>query len=106
MIAVHLFVCQNERPAAGRPSCAARGGPALLAALQRAVAADPALGARVAVTPCGCLGPCFDGPMMVVYPEAVWYAGVTAADAPEIVEKHLRGGEVVERLRFVWGDDE
>jgi (2Fe-2S) ferredoxin len=95
---LHLFVCQNERPVGGRPSCAARGGDAVLSALQRAVASDPESWGQVAVTPCGCLGPCFEGPVVVVYPEGVWYAGVTPADAAEIVERHLRGGAPVERL--------
>ncbi|MGH2900974.1 MAG: (2Fe-2S) ferredoxin domain-containing protein, partial [Solirubrobacteraceae bacterium] len=35
-----------------------------------------------------------------VYPEQVWYGHVTVDDIPEIVEKHLVGGEVVERLRL------
>ena len=52
------------------------------------------------MTPCGCLGPCFDGPMMVVYPDAVWYGGGHPDDVPEIVEKHVLGGQPVERLRF------
>jgi (2Fe-2S) ferredoxin len=106
MIAVHLFVCQNERPSAGRPSCAARGGAQVLAALQRAVAADPTLGAEVAVTPCGCLGPCYDGPMVVVYPDGVWYRGVAPEDVPEIVDSHLRQRRPVERLRFRWDQED
>jgi (2Fe-2S) ferredoxin len=60
----------------------------------------------VAVTACDCLGPCFDGPNLVIYPEGVWYAGVTAADVQEIVERHLVGGAVVERLRLDWSDDD
>ncbi len=56
------------------------------------------LGADVAVTTSGCLGPCFEGPNVVVYPDAVWYQGVTVDDVPELVE-HLAGGPVVERLR-------
>jgi (2Fe-2S) ferredoxin len=35
---------------------------------------------------------------MVVYPEGVWYGGVTPADVPEIVDRHLVGGAPVERL--------
>jgi (2Fe-2S) ferredoxin len=101
---LHLFVCQNDRPSAGRPSCAARGSAEVLAALQRAVGSDPALWGQVAVTPCGCLGPCFDGPAMVVYPGGVWYAGVTPADVAEIVEKHVKGGIPVERLRLAEED--
>src|SRR2546423_13564984 len=72
---LHLFVCQNDRPEGGRPSCAARGSGDVLGALQRAVGGDPELWGRVAVTPCGCLGPCFEGPAMVVYPEGIWYGG-------------------------------
>jgi (2Fe-2S) ferredoxin len=37
---------------------------------------------------------------VVVYPEQVWYGGVTAADVPEIIEQHLVGGVPVERLRM------
>src|SRR5689334_21014950 len=96
----HLFVCQNDRPVGGRPSCGAGGAAAVLGALQRAVGADPELWGKVAITPCGCLGPCFEGPTVVVYPDAVWYGGVTAADVPEILESHLRGDRPVERLRL------
>jgi (2Fe-2S) ferredoxin len=98
---LHLFVCQNDRPIGGRPSCAARDSVGILSALQRAIGGDPDLWGRVAVTPCGCLGPCFEGPALVVYPDAVWYVGVTEADVPEIVDRHVRGGQPVDRLRLV-----
>ena len=55
------------------------------------------LGAEVAVTTSGCLGPCFEGPNLVVYPDGVWYQGVSVDDVDEIVE-HLAGGPVVARL--------
>ena len=96
----HLFVCTNDRPVGGRPSCGARGAPAVLAALQREATRDPALWGKIAITPCGCLGPCFEGPTVVVYPDAVWYRGVTPEDVPEIVSTHLVGGTPVERLRL------
>lgn len=102
---LHLFVCQNDRPAQGRPSCAVRGSARVLSALQRELGADPALWGQVAVTPCGCLGPCFEGPIVVVYPEAVWYRGVTESDVPEIVAQHVKGGRPVERLRLETDDD-
>jgi (2Fe-2S) ferredoxin len=46
----------------------------------------------------GCLDQCARGVSMVVYPEQVWYGGVTVDDIPEIVDSHLVGGKVVERL--------
>ena len=100
----HIFVCRNERPATGKPSCGARGSEAVLEGFQAGIAARPDLWANIGVTACACLGPCFDGPTVVVYPEAVWYAGVTAADVAEIIDRHLVGGLPVERLRYRWPD--
>jgi len=37
---------------------------------------------------------------VVVYPEQVWYGGVTVADVPEIIDRHLFGGVPVDRLRM------
>ena len=50
------------------------------------------------VNKAGCLDRCAGGPVAVVYPEAVWYSFVDNADIDEIVQSHLRDGQVVERL--------
>lgn len=98
----HFFVCQTQRPPMTKPSCGARGSAELYTALQEALGAHPELWGKVAVTASGCLGPCFDGPSMVVYPEGTWYANVTRADIAEIVDKHMVGGTPVERLVYKW----
>ena len=54
----------------------------------------------VRVNKSGCLDRCAGAPVAVVYPDAVWYSFVDNADIDEIVERHLQGGEVVERLRL------
>jgi (2Fe-2S) ferredoxin len=52
----------------------------------------------VRVNKAGCLDRCAAGPVAVVYPEGVWYSFVDASDVDEIVERHLKQGEIVERL--------
>jgi (2Fe-2S) ferredoxin len=85
----HLFICTNGR-SAGKPACGPRGGDALVAAVQRELLVRKAT--DVLVTPCGCLGPCFDGPNAVVYPDGAWYCGLEAGDARELA-RHLVDGE-------------
>jgi (2Fe-2S) ferredoxin len=48
----------------------------------------------------GCLDRCDEGPVMVVYPEEVWYTYVDQEDVDEIVQEHLVNGRVVERLKI------
>ena len=52
----------------------------------------------VRVNKAGCLDRCAGGPVAVVYPEGVWYTFVDEADIDDIVDQHLKGGQVVERL--------
>jgi (2Fe-2S) ferredoxin/predicted O-methyltransferase YrrM len=92
----HLFICQQKKPE-GAPSCPGRGAQQTMAALRREIKAA-GLNQEVQVTECGCLGLCSKGPNLIVYPEGVWYTGVTAEDVPEIVSGHLKNGKPVERL--------
>jgi len=92
----HVFVCDQRKPE-GLPSCSARGSVPIIEALRREVAARN-LFDSVQVTSCGSLGLCESGPNLVVYPEGVWYCGVSADDVAEIVTEHLQGGRPVERL--------
>jgi (2Fe-2S) ferredoxin len=95
----HVFVCENRRPPGSpRGCCAERGGAEVRAALKDAVRAL-GLQASVRVNSAGCLDACESGAAMVIYPEGIWYGGVTVADVPEIVQTHLVDGKVVERLR-------
>jgi (2Fe-2S) ferredoxin len=55
---------------------------------------------KVRINSAGCLGRCEQGPVLVVYPEAVWYTYVDRSDIDDIIEQHLCRGQVVERLRI------
>src|SRR5512135_3141211 len=92
----HVFVCDQQK-AEGVPCCSARGSAAVIDALRSQIAAHKLLD-KVQVTVSGSLGLCERGPNLVVYPEGVWYSGVTPADVPEIVSEHLEHGRPVERL--------
>jgi (2Fe-2S) ferredoxin len=96
----HVFVCENRRdPSDPRGCCAAKGSEAIRAALKEELARR-GLKRQIRANAAGCLDACAFGPTVVVYPEGVWYGGVRAEDVPEIVERHLIGGEPVERLRL------
>lgn len=96
----HLFVCENRRdPSDPSGCCAARGGEAVRAAL-KAELKKRGLTGTARANGAGCLDACADGPVIVVYPEGVWYGRVRPEDVPEIVESHLVRGQPVERLRL------
>jgi len=53
---------------------------------------------KVQVTATGCMGPCSDGPTVLVYPEGVMYGGVKKDDVASIFDEHLINDKPVERL--------
>jgi (2Fe-2S) ferredoxin len=59
---------------------------------------DRELGGEVFINNTGCFGICEKGPIVVVYPDNVWYGSVTPDDVEEILDEHIEGGNVVERL--------
>jgi (2Fe-2S) ferredoxin len=96
----HLFVCTNRRPDDHpRGSCAAAGGDELKDRFKEVLKARGVKG-DVRANAAGCLDQCSAGCVVVVYPDAVWYGGVTPADVEEIVDRHLLGNEPVQRLRI------
>ena len=96
----HVFVCTNRRePGNPKGDCARKGGEEIRDAFKRLLH-DKGRKGRIRANAAGCLDQCARGATVVVYPEQVWYGGVTAADVAEIVEQHLIGGVPVERLRM------
>lgn len=101
----HLFICTNERsPDDPKGSCVHRGA---LALHQHAKERCFRLGLKGAarVNKAGCLDTCAQGPAVVVYgasdpAEGVWYTLASTADVDAVIDEHLVGGNVVERLRM------
>jgi (2Fe-2S) ferredoxin len=94
----HVFVCTNERaPNDPKGCCKLRGGAEVRDRLKAELAAR-GLSKVIRANNAGCLDQCQHGVSLVVYPEQVWYGRVTPDDIPEIVDKHLIGGEIVARL--------
>ena len=91
----HVFVCTNG------DWCPTVDGDSLgvHARLKSLVAAE-GLGDTVRINRSGCFSQCGHGPMVVVYPDGVWYARVQPSDADEIVSSHIIDGTPVERLRY------
>jgi len=96
----HVFVCTNRRdPGNPKGSCAAKGGEAVRDEFKRLLH-DRGVKGSMRANAAGCLDQCARGVTVVVYPEQVWYGGVSVGDVSEIIEHHLFGGVPVERLRM------
>ncbi|MBC8328103.1 MAG: (2Fe-2S) ferredoxin domain-containing protein [Planctomycetes bacterium] len=81
-----VFVCMNQRPPGAKASCGPAGAGEVLAALRAELEARTELWGRVRVAASSCLGPCEQGPHVVVYPDDVWYAEVKPEDACRILD--------------------
>jgi (2Fe-2S) ferredoxin len=96
----HVFFCCNQREP-GRACCNNHSSQEMRDyAKQRVKALGLAGPGNARINQAGCMDRCEEGPVLVVYPEAVWYTYVDRADVDEIIEEHLRNGRVVERLRI------
>jgi (2Fe-2S) ferredoxin len=94
----HIFFCLNERKN-GEACCALQGAQAAFDHCKSRVKSLGLSGpGQVRVNKAGCLDRCAGGPVAVVYPEGTWYSFVDNADIDEIVDSHLKNGQVVTRL--------
>ena len=88
----HVLVC-------GGTGCTSSGSEKIIKALEVSLK-EKNLENEIKVVKTGCFGLCALGPIMIVYPEGVFYSMVTPEDIPEIVEEHFLKGRVVKRLVY------
>ena len=97
----HVFFCCNQREPGARTSCNNHGASELRDYAKKRVKALELSGpGKIRINMAGCLDRCEEGPVIVVYPEEVWYTYVDRSDIDEIIEEHLVNGRIVERLRI------
>ncbi|SDF42135.1 NADH-quinone oxidoreductase subunit NuoF [Sporomusa acidovorans] len=91
-IRAHVLICTGT-------GCTAAGAKKVAAALQKELA-QKGLDNEIKIVETGCHGLCEAGPLIIVYPEGTFYAGVQAEDVPELVDSHLYKGRIVQRLLY------
>lgn len=94
----HVFVCVNERAESHPKGCCKHKGAVSVREAFKKRLGSLGIKELVRANNAGCLDQCEHGVTVVVYPEQVWYGGVTPEDVPEIVDRHIVGGQFVERL--------
>jgi (2Fe-2S) ferredoxin len=96
----HVFFCLNQRTN-GEKCCNDAGAESVCAHAKQRIKKLGLNGpGKVRINKSGCLDRCAEGPVLVVYPEEIWYTYVDTHDVDEIIEEHVMHGRVVERLRL------
>src|SRR3972149_7304411 len=94
----HIFICENKRPEGHPKGCCADKGSLEVRALFKKRLKELGLSTSVRANSSGCLDACEFGVTVVVYPEQIWYGGVTLDDVEEILQSHIINNKPVERL--------
>jgi (2Fe-2S) ferredoxin len=94
----HIFVCTSSRPNGQQKGfCHTKDGLEVMARFQEEIE-ERGIGGEVFLSNTGCFGICEKGPVVVVYPDNVWYGSVMPGDVSEIIESHIENGTPVGRL--------
>lgn len=94
----HIFVCENKRPNEDPRGCCADKGSKMIREVIKNRLKEIGLGSTVRANAAGCLDACEHGVTVVIYPEQIWYGGVTEDDVEEIIQKHIVNNQPVKRL--------
>jgi (2Fe-2S) ferredoxin len=93
----HIFICTNQRAPGEKKSCGEACGMELVKEFKKQIK-EKGLAKKIRAQKTGCLDACEYGPSMVIYPEGIFYGGVTPGDIKEILDEHILNNRPVERL--------
>lgn len=96
----HIFICCNRREPGNSRGCCDPEGEQRLRNCFKAQLKRRNLGPLVRANMAGCLDQCEHGATVVIYPQGIWYGGVTLEDVPRIIEETIVQGRVIEDLRI------
>jgi (2Fe-2S) ferredoxin len=93
-----VFFCVNQREE-GRACCADKNAEILCEYAKKQIKKQGLAGVgKIRINRAGCLGRCKEGPVLVIYPDGVWYTYANEQDIDEIIEQHLLKQQCVSRL--------
>jgi (2Fe-2S) ferredoxin len=96
----HIFVCTSSRPNGQQKGfCHSKGALNIMENFMEEIE-ERDLGGEVFITNTGCLGICEKGPIVIVYPDNIWYGSVTPDDVEAIMDEHIEGGNPVKPLEI------
>jgi len=94
----HIFVCTSSRVNGQQKGfCHSKCGVEIVSNFLEEIE-ERGLGGEIFVSNTGCFGICEKGPVVVIYPDNVWYGSVTPEDVEEIMDKHIEDSKIIERL--------
>jgi len=94
----HIFICENMRdPDSPKGCCGRKGGSELKVSFKKKLALK-LLNKIYRANTAGCMDACEHGAVVVIYPQGIWYGGVTMNDVDEIIEETVLNDKVISRL--------
>ena len=94
----HVFCCTNQRPEGHVKGCCANKQSVKLRAYMKKKTKEQVPDKKIRINASGCLDHCEHGPVMVVYPDNVWYSYQSEKDIDLIIQEHLINDSIVEKL--------